>query len=277
MRLFSVIIITCNNSKYLGTCVDSVLCQDYENIEIIISDDGSVEFNENYWRGYINSRQGKNIVRVVVHKNPTNAGTVKNINGALSIASGEYFKVIAGDDALANNTVLTNAAKSLELAGSGIITSNVIECDKNMNPQKRYRDGFQRKMNSLSTQECFSKMCIHNGVIAGGVFFSKTYLEEYGYFDENYRLLEDWPKWLQVFQKGGRIDYFDFDAVYYRKNNGVGTSNNCDYLNDKRKVMKDIIIPNRKRINAVDYLFARVAFCIINAKWIRSIYGLFTR
>ena len=52
-ELFSVIILVYNNSVYLTECIDSILMQTYPNIELIIADDHSLSFDEEYFKDYI--------------------------------------------------------------------------------------------------------------------------------------------------------------------------------------------------------------------------------
>lgn len=49
---------------------------------------------------------------------------------------------------------------------------------------------------------------MRNGIVAGGVFFNAEFFEKFGFFDERYRLLEDWPTWLRLAKKGIRIEYY---------------------------------------------------------------------
>ena len=91
-----------------------------------------------------------------------------------------------------------------------IITSRVMKCDGRLFPIKYFDNRFQEKLSQLTPFECYKELCIHNRIVAGGVFFSKRFFEKYGFFDENYKLLEDWPKWLSVTRQGCFIGYSKF-------------------------------------------------------------------
>ena len=133
------------------------------------------------------------------------------------------------------------------------------------------------KLNVISPQESFARLCVHNDINAGGIFFSRDFINHFGPFDENYRLLEDWPMWLKIFSQKARITYSPFNAIKYRSNVGFATSTNALYMEDKRRVLETIIIPQKKEIGLNYYWKARVSFWIRSSIFVRKIYGLLVR
>ena len=58
-ELYTIIITNYNNSKYLKNAINSVLNQKYNNIELIITDDNSTEFNLENIKKYIEKKKKK--------------------------------------------------------------------------------------------------------------------------------------------------------------------------------------------------------------------------
>ena len=274
---FSVIILLYNNSVFLRECLDSVLSQDYPAIEIIIVDDGSKAFDKAGIETYIDEHKRDNIRNVVVYQNECNLGTVRSANGAIRKASGQYIKLLAGDDAFYDCESLSHAAAALRVCPCGIITGDVMKCDQDMNPIGRYHKNLVLVLNSLSPIDVFRRLCIHNDIVAGGIFFDAEFFHRYGMFDKSYRLLEDWPTWMIATQKGCRILHSPFYALKYRMHNGIGTSTNPFYLADRKHLFLHIIVPARKAIGPYWFLLATISFLIINSIIVRKIYGFLFR
>ena len=55
--LISVIVPVYNVEQYLGVCLDSILAQTYENLEILLLDDGSRDKKRRYLRRIRRERQ----------------------------------------------------------------------------------------------------------------------------------------------------------------------------------------------------------------------------
>jgi glycosyltransferase involved in cell wall biosynthesis len=86
-------------SFYLKECIESVLNQDYRQLELIIVNDASPEDIDSIVNGF-------NDKRIRYYKNEKNFGienVVQNWNKALSLANYEYFVLLGDDDKLETN------------------------------------------------------------------------------------------------------------------------------------------------------------------------------
>ncbi len=90
--LISVIIPVYNVEKYLVRCIESVCGQSYQNIEIILIDDGSTDRS-----GQICEDKSKEDNRIIVfHKKNGGQGTARN--KGLDLCTGEYITFLDSDD-----------------------------------------------------------------------------------------------------------------------------------------------------------------------------------
>jgi len=275
-KLFSVILLVYNNVHLLYDAIASVLMQSYSAIELIVVDDGSDMFPAEHINEYIKTHCKENLQGFIVYRNPNNIGTVRSANCALRYANGAYIKLLAADDALHDIDTLCHAAEVLELYPDSIVLGKVTKCDRDMHPLHDCHNSLMNKINYISSQELFRRLCIHNGILAGSVFFHRSFFEIYGYFDEKYRLLEDWPTWLRAARNGVSFVYIPFCAINYRANEGVSATMNTYYLQDKKRVLEDIITPARQQLG-VWYVLARLSYSLINSKLVRRVYKFISR
>ena len=109
--MLSIIIPVYKTEKYLDRCIESILMQKVDDIEIILVDDGSPdrsgemcdEWARKYQQLTPNTQHPTPIVRVI-HKQNEGPGSARNM--ALDIAQGTYVTFIDSDDAIAENTFL---------------------------------------------------------------------------------------------------------------------------------------------------------------------------
>lgn len=95
--LLSIIIPVYNVKKYLSICINSVLSQTYQNLEIILVDDGSSDGSEKICDDY--AEKDKRI-RVIHQKN---AGVAKARNAGLDVANGVFIGFVDADDYIESN------------------------------------------------------------------------------------------------------------------------------------------------------------------------------
>lgn len=90
--LISVIVPVYNVEEYLPRCVDSILAQTYENLEVILVDDGTKDN-----AGLLCDQYAQKDARIkVIHK--TNGGLSSARNAGIDIAKGDYLAFVDSDD-----------------------------------------------------------------------------------------------------------------------------------------------------------------------------------
>lgn len=90
--LLSVIVPVYNVEEYLPRCVDSILAQTYENLEIILVDDGTKDNSDKICDAYAE----KDSRIKVIHKE--NGGLSSARNAGIDIAKGDYLAFVDSDD-----------------------------------------------------------------------------------------------------------------------------------------------------------------------------------
>ena len=91
-NLISVIVPAYNIAEYLPRCLDSILNQTYNNLEVIVISDGSTDGTDNIIKRY--AEKDKRIVPVF----KKNSGVSDTRNKGLEIAKGDYIGFVDGDD-----------------------------------------------------------------------------------------------------------------------------------------------------------------------------------
>lgn len=112
----SVIVPIYNVEKYLVNCVESIRNQTYDNLEIILVDDGSKDKS-----GDICDNFGRTDARIkVIHKQ--NGGLSDARNAGIDLATGDYISFVDGDDTINTDAleVLIKAIKEKDTAISKI-------------------------------------------------------------------------------------------------------------------------------------------------------------
>lgn len=90
--LVSVIVPVYNSAEYVGRCVESIINQEYQNLDIIIVDDGSTDGSA----AILDAYQGQDSRVRVFHRE--NSGVSASRNFGLDMARGEYVQFADSDD-----------------------------------------------------------------------------------------------------------------------------------------------------------------------------------
>lgn len=156
--LISVIIPVYNADQFLQQCIESVIGQTYQNLEIILVDDGSTDQSPALCNDYATTDQ-----RIqVIHKK--NEGLVRARKTGVSHATGEYITYVDADDWIdpdAYETVLKKmGAQDVDMVLYGLV--------------EEYEDSSVKKENLLAegyyAEEAIVKK-IYPQMLCGDVFF----------------------------------------------------------------------------------------------------------
>jgi len=104
-----------NGEDFLERALESLLAQDYPNLQIIVADNGSTDRTAQICRSFA-SRDG----RIDYHRSPVNRGAAWNYNRIVHFAEGDYFKWAAHDD-LCAPTFVSRCVAALEAAGDAAV------------------------------------------------------------------------------------------------------------------------------------------------------------
>ncbi len=129
--LVSVIIPVYNSEKFLDETVSSVLNQTYDNIEILVIDDGSTDDSLKILKKYDNK------IKIISQKNQ---GLVRSLNTALKEISGKWFKWMSPDDILYPQAIEILVDQAKKLDENFIVYSNWELIDENNKKLRTFKE-----------------------------------------------------------------------------------------------------------------------------------------
>ena len=167
--LISVIVPVYNVEKYLERCVDSLLGQSYENLEIILVDDGSTDLSGVICDQYANSEE-----RVkVIHQQYQGVSDARN--KGIKLAKGEYYIFLDSDDEAHPDYVLklyqVLCENELDIAQCCLLR---VKNGKYINQQETKEDvqifsGMEMQMRIFERNKYFT-MCLCGKLFKRGLF-----------------------------------------------------------------------------------------------------------
>jgi glycosyltransferase involved in cell wall biosynthesis len=94
--LISIVLLTYNQASLVRESINSVLQQDYDNLEILLSDDCSTDNTHDVILECVKNYSGPH--RLLVNRNESNMGIGAHVDHAVGLTRGDYIVVAGGDD-----------------------------------------------------------------------------------------------------------------------------------------------------------------------------------
>jgi GT2 family glycosyltransferase len=199
--LVSVILPTYNRAWVLKEAIDSILFQDYPNIELIIVDDGSTDKTPELLASY-----GDRITVLTQE----NRGVSAARNAGIKKSGGELIALLDSDDTWAQGKVSCQVEFFKNHPEAMICQTEEIwiRKGKRVNPQKKH------KKPSGMIFEPSLQLCL---VSPSAVMMRRELFELKGYFNEEFTICEDYDMWLRV---STTLPIYLIDKAYTIKKGG---------------------------------------------------------
>ena len=120
--LFSIVIPVYNRANYIARAINSCINQSFDNFEIILIDDGSIDDSVSVINSYDD-------VRIKLYKHARNLGVGPARNSGVDIANGEWIVCLDSDDELTKDSLnlIASRIKNLESGIDGLRFSCMLD------------------------------------------------------------------------------------------------------------------------------------------------------
>ena len=207
LPLVSVVIPSYNHAAYIEQCIESVISQDYANIELIIIDDGSSDSSVDVIQAMVAKCQER-FTRFEFRVR-SNKGLPATMNEGLWWAQGKYYSYISSDDLmLPDKTSIMVAAIESEPSIAGVFACAEI-IDENQSSISLH------KLQSVTVYDFEDVLVYANWLVASSMLVDLNAMKDLGGYDESI-YFEDWYMWLKLTHAGFKLMVLPDILVKYR-------------------------------------------------------------
>ncbi len=224
LPLVSFLIVTYNQVAYVDAAVEGAQAQDYSNLEIVITDDGSTDGT---WER-LNALAEKNPA-LTVRQTPKNMGTLGNLYHGVEYTSGALLVLAAGDDVSKPNRV-SRLAKEWQDTGADALQSaySVI------NDHDQKVTDYGMPISDPSFQDCFQDRRVSR-IVGATSAYTRRVFQELACPEERV-LAEDifFGLFLNIYER--KIVTILEPLVYYRQHSQSSTNTGGGMVTDAAEI-----------------------------------------
>lgn len=247
--------------RYIGECVESICNQTYENIEVILVDDGSPDES-----GLIADQYSLEDSRVgVIHQQ--NAGVSAARNAGLDSATGEYVCFVDGDDRLAPDFVSHMVAQihgtSADMAMGTRVLSRGLDETAHYSHSGTQLTGEQATVRLIYADipiGCWNKIFRRSAVERNKLRFSTDL-----YMGEGLRFITD------VSQRAELVVATDRPLYFYRRDNSASATTSPDVqrmrnaISAFKRIRDGLVLDSNDIRSALDFHGLLLGFTTLRA------------
>ena len=178
----SVVIPCWNQAHFLADALDSVLCQTYDPIEVIVVDDGSDDNTSRMVARYPGVR----------YQYQPNKGASAARNVGLAASTGSFMAFLDADDRLLHTAIETGVGELRKSQGAAFAVGGCRDIGPSGEPLGSPEQPLIHRDHYLALlKSCF--------ILSGSsIMFNRWCLDEVGGFDESFRVGDDYDLYLRI-------------------------------------------------------------------------------
>lgn len=269
--LVSIVIPVYNGSNYMAEAIDCALSQTYENIEVVVVNDGSKDDGKS-------DEIARSYGDKIRYFPKENGGSSSALNEGIKNMKGEWFSWLSHDDLYYKDKVKKQVEYLNTLLDSGISEADLWEnilftaadfingegkLIKKSKPEAE--KALSEKIADLSGNEYLICEPTKYNFYGCGCLVNKKAFEEVGGFDEKLRLINDLDMWYRLYAGGFRLHYMPEALTIGRIHKGqISRSIGFSYHNSEQDMLWQrslgYLKANCKKNYEVFYLFGCNAF-----------------
>jgi glycosyltransferase involved in cell wall biosynthesis len=233
----SIITVSCNSAKTIKDTIESIISQDYENIEYIIIDGGSTDGTVDIIKKYAD--------KISYFVSEPDKGIYDAMNKGIKAANGDIVGILNSDDFYPNNYILSIVSKAFSKNSCDAVYGDLVYVDKiNISKINRYWQAGE-----------YTTSKIKNGwMLPHPTFFvKKRFYNKYGLYNTEFKSAADYEMILKLLYKHNiNVIYIPMILVKMRE----GGISNINLWNRIRANKEDSLAWTRNQLNKP--MFVRV-------------------
>lgn len=238
--LVTVYITNFNYDQYLREAYDSLIHQTFQNIEIIIIDDGSTDNSKEIIQGI---QEENAAVKTIFQKNK---GLNKTNNVAISESNGKYIMRLDADDILVENAI-EKMVETLENDNSiGLVFPDYYLMDTDGHKYSAHQ------RHNFSTEVSLYDKPAHGAC----TMIRVENLKQVGGYDEDFDCQDGYELWTKFIYQF-KVLNINEPLFYYRKHSSNLTNNEKKILSTRARINQKVVENRNLSITALTILAVR--------------------
>lgn len=246
-----------NQGNFIKETIDSVLTQDYPNLEYIVADGGSTDNTIDILKQYTDDR--------LTWFSEADDGMANGINKGFARGRGEIMTWLNSDDVYIGQPVVESVNYLLQHPNIDIVYGDAVYTDKQGTPTGKWQKGAPFDVVNVASYL--------NSVPQPGTFWRKRVWDTIGGLREDLHYVLDGEYWLRAYLNDFQLAYMAGDRATYRLHGESKTvTGGLAFGNERERVFNEYLqMPDYRDKLTPHERFVRANIAFVRAKIYREL------